>query len=232
MIEFRIKENDILMGVYLNGSKGNIVYAPGMPQTLDKYHPFVLQMERLGYNLFIPRYMGTYESDGKFSTENSVRTLETIIDIVNNGRGIELFAGKELSWAPSPTYLIGFSYGALPALLQNKPVVKTILVCPFVSMDFHNNGGAGENVKETYEFLERAYPNIYRFKAKDAINDMLNIKLPESKQAVIVLRGSTDGSIPDEEIELLAKKYNAEIIIKDGGHSISIPDNILAGVLM
>ena len=64
MREYRIKQQNMIVSVFLGGSKGNIIYASGLPQYLDKNHPLVQQSVKLGYNLFIPKYPGSYETDG------------------------------------------------------------------------------------------------------------------------------------------------------------------------
>lgn len=220
-----------MVGVYLNGDKGNVVLAGGMPQYLDKYHPFVEQMKRLGYNLFVPRYMGTYESSGEFNTENSIKSIKSAIELAKSGEGVELFGNSKLKWKNERTYLIGFSYGAFPSLLQEREVDKTLLVCPFVSIDYHFSHSQGEDVRKTFEFLERAYPNVYRFEADKVVDDISKYMCPDKKERLFVVVGKEDSSIPQEEIDYLKSKYNPRVIEKEGGHSIRIVDTMLEKIL-
>lgn len=220
-----------MVGVYLNGDKGNVVLASGMPQYLDKYHPFVEQMKRLGYNLFIPKYMGTYESLGKFNTQNSIESVESVIELAKSGEGVELFANSKLKWKNDKTYLIGFSYGAFPSLLQKVDVDKTLLVCPFVSIDYHTQNSTGEDIRKTFEFLQRAYPNVYRFKTDEVVDDIAKYRGPDKKEKLFVVVGKNDSSIPKDEIEYLKTKYNPIIVEKEGGHSIKIEDEMLENLL-
>ena len=69
MREYRVKCQNIIISIFLGGNKGNIIYASGLPQYLDKNHPLVQQALRLGYNLFIPKYPGSYESSGFLNIE-------------------------------------------------------------------------------------------------------------------------------------------------------------------
>ncbi|MBS3127418.1 hypothetical protein J4228_04605 [Candidatus Woesearchaeota archaeon] len=230
MVEFRIKQEDVMVVVYLNGDNGNVVLAGGMPQYLDKYHPFVEQMKRLRCNLFVPRYMGTYESSGEFNTKNSVKSVESAIKLAKKGFGLELFGDSELKWNNERVYLYGFSYGALPSLLQEEEVDKTLLVCPFISMDYHLPNSNGENLKDTFEFLQRAYPNCYRFKANDVVEDIRKVQLPNNKERLFVVIGKNDNSIPKEEVDYLKMRYNPKIIEKKEGHSIKVEDNILIDI--
>jgi len=231
MIEFKIKIDEVMIGVYLNGNKGNIIFASGIPQYLDKYHPFVQQITRLGYNLFIPRYKGTYESNGQFNIKNSKDSIKLAIKLAKKGEGIELFANNKLKWSKENNYLIGFSYGALPALLQEEKVNKTILICPFISLLYHLPDSNGEDISQTFSFLERAYPNLYRFKSEDVLNDLQNIPLPKEKQNLIIIKGNNDKSIPKEELNYLKEKYNPLIYSKEGKHSVIMDDELLKKIL-
>lgn len=226
MIEFRSQLQEVFVGFFLNGNKGNIVLAPGMPQYLDKYHPLVVQASKLGYNLFIPRYMGTFESSGTFSSLNSSETLAETIRMVKKGKTTELFAHKEMTWSSEKIYLLGFSYGALPALLQTEDVSKTILVCPFISLEYHRKGSSGEDIQETYEFLERAYPNLYRLKTAEVIRDLERTTLPAVKENLVVVSGDKDMLIPKVEIQALLQKYHPVFMTKDTGHSLSMDDTL------
>lgn len=221
---------EVLVGAWLNSSEVNVILAPGLPQYLDKYHPFLTVIKDLGYNLFVPRYMGTFESGGNFSVENSVKTIESTIDLVLTGEGHDLYSGSEISWNPKRVILIGFSYGALIALLQQKDIDKTVLVCPFVSMKYHSPNSSGENVHRTLSFIERAYPNLYRFKSEELIADLESSRLPEKKDRLTVIASANDKSIPGAELALIKEKYNPKWFDKPGGHSISMSIDLLREV--
>src|SRR5689334_11183456 len=108
MAEFRVRENNIMIGVWLNGDNGNVVLAPGIPQYLDKYHPLVQQMKRLRYNLFVPRYKGTWESDGEFTINNSRESIECAVELANRGNAVELYANSDIRWDTKKISVIGF----------------------------------------------------------------------------------------------------------------------------
>lgn len=232
MIEYRTKIKDTFIGMWLGGNRGNIVLACGIPQYIDKYHPFIEQIGRLGYNLFIPRYHGTFESNGEFTVLSSKETIEDAINMVKKGNTVEFFKNEKIIWENHiPLYVLGFSYGALPALLSNENCNKTVLVCPFVDISFHIENSSGENLKETFEFIERAYPNLYRLTANNVLKDLLTVNLPKKKDSLVVVYSSEDKSIPKEEIDLLAHKYlNVQLITKNGGHSIKISDELFLGI--
>ncbi len=228
MIEFRTKKNNTFIGIWLGGKNGNVILASGIPQYIDKYHPIIEQISRLGMNLFIPRYQGTFESSGEFSTANSEQSLIDTIDLVQSGSATELFGNSQIDWDKElTTNLLGFSYGALPTLLLPNYDCNKILICPFLNIDFHLPDSAGENVAETFEFLERAYPNMYRLIANNVMEDLKTVEYQVTDQKLTIVVGDSDSAIPTEEIEWL-KKFNPKykLITKPGGHSINMPDEL------
>src|SRR5437867_3417407 len=104
MIEYRIKEGNTFLGVWLGGNKGNIILACGIPQYIDKYNPIVSQVTNLGYNLFTLRYQGSFESSGEFGVNSSKESIMDAVNIVKNGKAIELFSMKEITWGVSFLY--------------------------------------------------------------------------------------------------------------------------------
>lgn len=227
MIEYRIKCQNIITSVFLGGDNGNIIYASGLPQNLDKNHPLVQQAVRLGYNLFVPKYPGSYESGGLLTMDGCVRSLEKIQKIVRRGYAQELFAGQRITWAKTKIFILGFSFGGLPALvLRNDNIDKKVLVCPFVSLSFHDVNTKGENLSDTLDFIKRAYPYVYRFNKDKLLKGIENIMLPARAENLIVIEATDDQSIPKEEIDFLAGKYHCQILKKSGGHSITMSDEL------
>lgn len=229
-MELRIKTKGIMISSWINGNKGNIILAPGLPQYIDKYHPLVKQAERLGLNLFVPKYCGTYESDGKFSVKNSIKTIEATVKLVKTGKAKELYANEEIKWNTKNTILMGFSFGALPSILQKKIVEKIVLICPFLFSEFHiGKKCLGEDISKTFQFLERAYTNIYRINSKNLIKELANTKVPVKKEKMIFIFGKDDIVIPEEEKSKIKDYYkNSKIFLKEGGHSVSMEDNFMA----
>ncbi|MDD3175995.1 MAG: hypothetical protein PHU51_05960 [Candidatus Nanoarchaeia archaeon] len=227
MVEHRMIMENVLISVWLNGDQGNVILAPGIPQQFDKYHPFVEQMSRLKYNLFIPHYIGTRDSLGDFTIANSTKSVAVAIRLAKKGEFKELFSQKILNWNCKKNYLMGFSYGALPSLLQDESIDKTILICPFISLQHHLKGKSGENVEETFRFLERAYPKTYGFKTEKVLNDLSKVVLPKKTEKIIVVRGLNDISIPQEELDYLNAHYDVLMLTKEGNHTIQMTDSFI-----
>lgn len=231
MIEYRANTRHTMVSIFMGGNRGNIIYAPGLPQYIDKNHPFVQQAVRLGYNLFVPRYPGTYEGDGRLSIFGCARAIDETCDMVSTGQTIELFSGKKISWHTDKNLVVGFSFGGLPALLaKNKFGFKTVLVCPFVSLAFHEGDAQGENLAMTLDYLKRAYPNTYRFDKDAFLNGIRSAKLPASIKKMAIVVAEDDESIPKTEMDFLKDKYSCSIISKPGHHSISMSDKLFTSL--
>lgn len=219
MIEYRLKINkELLATFFAGGDKGTVVFASGLPQYVQKQHPFVSQIIEAGYSLCIPKYYGTWESSGEFSVESSTKTLEDTVDFIKKGEAEELFSGDSIKWNTNKIVLMGYSFGALPALqCRSDDIFATLLVCPFVSSLFQNTG---ENIDNTLEFVKKAYPNVYNFntdKFSEALKDPF---LPNIKNRLIVVRGTFDKVITDETYSFLSDKYKIQPIVEDIGHTV------------
>lgn len=232
-MEYRFKKDGLIISAYLNGSNSSLVIAPGLPQQITKYHPIVDQARNNNVNLFIPHYPGTYDSDGELTIISATKALEQAIKLVKSSFAYELYSGSKLTWGTDKVFVLGFSFGALPALLQKNVVNKTILLCPFVSFDFHldNAPYRTENISHTLDFLSRAYPNTYRFNKQTFIDGLRHVKYPSTKDNLIVLSKSDDTSIPIEEVDFIKKRYECDFDELPGGHSLSLSDNALSKVI-
>ena len=232
-MEYRFKKDGLIISAYLNGSNNSLVIAPGLPQQITKYHPIVEQARKNNVNLFIPHYPGTYDSNGKLTVVSATKALEQTIELVESGSANELYSYSKLTWGTDGIFVLGFSFGALPALLQKNVVNKTILLCPFVSFDFHldNAPYRTENINHTLDFLSRAYPNTYRFNKREFIDRLRRVKYPNTKDNLIVLSKSDDTSIPIEEVDFIKKRYKCDFYELPGGHSLSLNDKTLSKVI-
>ncbi len=219
-VENRTKIGDLFVSFYLNGSSKNLILANGIPSYVTKHHPLVKFCQENKINLFIPRYYGSFESNGKFSLVNCIKTIEDTTKIVMYGKTIELFGEKEISWGCSEIFVLGFSFGALPVLNSKLPkkVIK-ILNSPFISLELNeeNNGPA----KEELYYVERAYPNLFRFKTEDLIKEYGEASYPDSEEFALI-QGKKDDTISKSEIDFILKKYSPRLISFEGGHTISL----------
>ena len=231
--EYRTKIKDCIVSIFLCGDNCNIVFVPGLPQSIDKHHPLVRQAERLGCNLFIPQYPGTHDSGGKLSVAGASEIVAETIKLAKSGQAAELYGGEMLKWNTGRVCAMGFSFGALPLLMQNQHVHKTMLVCPFVSMKFHNEKRKdAENILETFDFLEKAYPWSYRFEKQALARELKEVKLPKRSDEIILIYSMSDQVIPQEEIAFIKDLYKCKAFEKADGHSAIMADDMLEKILV
>jgi hypothetical protein len=223
-----MKYNGLLLGLWRNNSETCVVLAPGVPEYLTKHHPFVKQLEEHKIDLLVPRYHGTWESDGLFDVNSSTNSVEDAIRFAKSGTGVELFNSTKLNWNYKKIFLVGFSYGAIPALLSCEPVDKTFLICPFVNPIFHKDD-IGEDITKTFAFLEKAYPYVYRFDFSKLIMELNNLEYPQEKNLVVII-GLKDKSIPKSEIDWIVSRYSSRVMEMDAGHTLFLPKDFFEEV--
>lgn len=171
-------------------------------------------------NLFIPRYYGSFESDGDFSLRNCVLTVEEALTFVRSQKSIELFRQEEIVWNSSEVFVLGFSFGGLPVLNAKLPAdVKKILCAPLIDLEL-NEKCNGSAKKEIY-YIERAYPNLFRFNANTLIKEYSDIAKPEKEECSLIY-GDKDDTISALEIKYIQTKYSPKSICFHGGHSLDL----------
>jgi len=230
-MELRFFNKGIIICSWITKADICVILAPGIPQYLTKYHPFVQTMIKLGVNLFIPSYKGTWESPGKFSIKESVKSIENTINFVRQCSGQELYNKENIKWQQKKIILIGFSFGALPALLSKETVDKTILIHPFVNSKIHKKYN-GEDLNKTFSFVKKAYLMAYRLSPSKVINELNKLHYPLFKNNLKIISGKKDNSIPKEEIDWLKMKYpDLKHIELDSEHTLNLPMEIYFSLL-
>jgi len=209
-MELRLSHNGIIVGYYQSSANSNkqVVFCQGLPQYVTPHHEFVQKLLALGYNVFAPRYAGTWESDGDFGPVSAAETIGHTIDLVTGGRATETYSNKEISWNTEEIALIGFSFGAAPALANASKVHKTILLMPFVHPQAKDT--SSDQMLDTLDFVNRGYKNAYRSSLSPteflAQYKELDYTGAESvKDTVLGVRGQLDRSISDTQYDFLSK---------------------------
>ncbi len=219
-MELKFEYESINLSAWLNNSDITIIIAPGVPQYLTKYHPFVQAMLLRNVNLFIPRYLGSFESEGLFTLQNCVDTLNKTIRFVKEGNGVELFNDEKIIWSSNKIILVGFSFGALPSLLTTENVDQIILVAPFTNLEVHQKYN-GEDLLRTFSFVKKAYH--YHLNPESLLKECALSNYPKQRKNISLVYGKKDNSIPKEELDWVHESYKIDSYIKvEGGHSLEI----------
>lgn len=219
LIEYRAFANGTALSYWRSNGQKLIVFCSGLPQYTSSYHPFVQTLVGLGYDLLIPKYHGTWESDGDFSLAESLTSVYTAIDVVKGGSITELYGMTSIALPKEDPILLGFSYGGLVArLIVDRPIEKKILLMPFADIGLHGRN----NLRDDLLFLNRAYQNVYRFNVEQFLSEMEQIKQPLHSDLFSLVIGSGDKVISQSEIQFLKEKYNPRTQVVDAGHTANL----------
>lgn len=233
-MEYKFKSEKLLITAWINNKfKKSIIIAPGLPQFFNKYNPLIRNLIKLEYNIFSPDYYGSWNSPGTFSLKNSIKSIKECIDYVKGKKGTELYNNKEISWECPKLIVLGNSYGALPALINNEFIDELILMHPFINYVIHEKG-EGEDLAKTFEFLNKAYSETYKFKAENLINELREYDYERIKcgKKIKLILGMFDTVITKEEIEWLKNKFKPKEFIYDTEHTSDINVNMLKQVFI
>ncbi len=214
-------------------SEKSILFIPGLPQYITKYHPIVKNLTELGYNLFTPQYYGSWDSKNDFSIEDAIKTVRITIEFVKSCSDIELYNKERITWKNRELYVIGYSFGALPTLANIDNIENLILIAPFVNYKIHKENN-GEDLEKTFTFLNRAYKNNYRFTTKKLLYELCKYdynKLIRNDKVIKVIYGIYDKVIPIEEVEWLKKNFIVREHKLEIAHSSDISKEKLQEVL-
>lgn len=219
-IEYKFNIKGVAMSFWKGSGDKTIIFASGFPQYVTSYHPFVSTLVSLGYNLLVPKYKGTWESDGVFGIKTSIESIQAALELVRLGKVVELFGNNEIQIPNKEVIVVGFSYGALITLLTEASNIKKILLMPFLNLELHGK----EELQKEISFIIQAYPRVYAFDPAVLISELENIRYPEvvSDQNITLVTGTKDVGASKDEIDWFIKKYLVSPVVIDAGHTANL----------
>lgn len=202
------------------------ILAIGLPSSPHK-KDILLFLASQGYIVIMPRYRGTWESQGYFLEYSPAQDIHDIIhDLVTQKSIVDLFTGETKRIRVSTIHLFGSSFGG-PAVLMNShlPIVKKVIALSPV-IDWAVEGEA-----EPFDFLVRftreAFGDAFRLKSptdwqklisSDFYNPIAHAKTIQGKK-VFILHAKDDMVVPCDPLVPFAEKINATYYLKPkGGH--------------
>lgn len=201
-----------------------IILCTGMPTSPSK-NSLLRFWSNKGYWVFLPRYRGTWESDGIFLKESP---HIDILDVINGiTKKFTTINRTPQSFSPSfeKIHLIGSSFGGAAALLcsNNKLVSKVIALSPVVDWKAE---GQDEPFDWFAKYVQKAFGQAYRFSINDwdrlqktpFYNPTDNIQKINGKK-ICIIHSHNDRIIPIESIFEFQKKTNCLVWDQTkGGH--------------
>lgn len=201
--------------IYGEGSKGAIVLLDGIPSVPAKKDVLIKELSTRGYDIFFPRYDGTWESSGDFLARSPTEGIEEFINKLKSG--IELQKDK---YTAKAIFILGASFGGGIALsLANNPNIdKVIALSPVLS--FKNVAG----IETLEKYLADTYPDTYRFqhpKWQHLIDDGFycpqRVKIEHPKK-VLMVGGLQDDQISIKDLQQYSNTSGISLIVEDRGH--------------
>jgi esterase/lipase len=198
--------------------------APSMPSK-----PEVLNFwASKGYTCILPRFRGTWESDGEFLKYSPhLDVLDIVNEISERGWGgaLDLYTGELVKIKVSSIYIIGGSFGGTAALLcsGHKKVKKVVALAPGIDW-LYDSIDEPFSVFKTY--TRDAFGSAYRAKAtswnKLQNNSMyapvtVAKELPGDK--ILILHAADDTVVSIDPVYSFVRDSGAALVeYKRGGH--------------
>lgn len=213
-----------------------IVLAYGLPDVPPHYKdPVIIKLVEAGFVVVVPQYIGTFDSQGRFTIENMAKTVLQTIELIKKGKAKELFGLTEKTWKSREIILIGGSFGGSVVLVagaKSRDVKKIVAIAPPTDWRTHGKTRyAEEDLMEDYYILKRVYPFTWRLPSKKYwtkfcegkvdLNAVDYISKLKSKK-LLLIHGLKDDSVSAERsknlYEEIGKAKKKLLLLKNEGH--------------
>ena len=134
------------------------VGAPGYPGGKEA---LMRHLAHKGYWSFIPRYRGTWESDGTFLEHSPEEDIRILMDEITKPFQ-DMWSTTEYVISSPEIYLIGGSFGGPAAILGSRDVrvVKAVAISPVI--DWRAQENTVEPLHLMSEYVPKAFGSMYR----------------------------------------------------------------------
>ena len=202
----------------LHPSNKVIIFANGAPGYPNVSKRFLDYLARLGYWTFIPRYRGTWESDGYFFE----RPLdEDILDVVSGLEDsfIDFWSGASFKVHNPEVYLIGGSTGGAGVIWASRDprVKKAVALSPVV--DWRKQEETAEPLNLMSEYIPKAFGQGYRAKqdvwkklAAGGFYNPVEVKDEIDGSKLMIIHGTHDFVVHFPPAEEFAKNVGARFL--------------------
>lgn len=194
-------------------SKGTVILLDGLPSKPSSKIPLMKELSSQGYNVFFPRYEGTWESKGIFLERSPSEAIIEFIKSLKKGK-----IPENEDYVSEKIFLLGASFGGGVALdIAGRGFIdKICVVSPVISF---------KDVKgiDTLEgYLKEAYSKEYRFNSEDWNNliedNLLKLDQIEDPFKILVITGKNDNEIKERDIVEFGENNNIKVKIYNLNH--------------
>lgn len=208
-----------------NGHNKVAIVISGQPGYPGSKRDLLMRLSRKGYFTFVPRFKGTWESEGTFLEASPHEDIISMIDELPLGFR-DIWSTAEYRIHNPEVYLIGASFGGAAAILASRDprVKKAAAISPVT--DWREQEHTVEPLDMMNDFVEKAFGPAYRSSPlawkKLARGDFYN---PVHEQSTIdgskllLIHAKDDRVVHFEPAEKFAKETKAKFIaLATGGH--------------
>lgn len=227
----RINIDDMITEFVIASPDKVIILLDGLPSIPDQKY-IINELVRNGYSVFFPRYLGTWESKGKFLQNSPIKEINSLIDKLQTG--LTTPAGDVIKF--KEINLISTSFGgAIGLSIQDSDFIKSnIALSPVTDFTLIDMKGLGK-------FLSNMFSGAYRFEQKDweklssgKILSPMKMNYKNQKK-YLILGGMGDPEVTPEQLEKFANKNKLKMKLYDNQKHISfskLKDDLLTEVLL
>lgn len=243
MIIYRLKSENVAYDLYLpeKGNGKTVLYVPGLPghprkRTLGE------SFANRGFTFIEMRYMGSWESDGVFTMENCLKSLDEAYSFVKGGTGIELRRDVKKEWSTDGIIFMGSSFGGGVILSSHiKDPLTFVLLAPVTDLTKIKESAvilpSGDD--DIYSLLSHGYANVYRGLTKKDWTDFMNGDSPINPEKnlsnlknkrLIFVQGDKDTTISHADTDEFVKKLKKNgldvefVSVENAGHGSDLED--------
>lgn len=164
MKRYRWNQNGLAGNIFTGNSFSRIMLvAPGLPY-VPGAQPYFTDLIDRGYLIVQPQYIGTYDSGGKFSPAEAIRTVRCTVDEIKTG--IYDTKSGALLVTGDVDAAIGHSFGSWVLLNSMADLVSCstiILLSPFLAMGkYQSEVGVSCDLSKQVSYISTALPYTFR----------------------------------------------------------------------
>ncbi len=204
-------------------SRKVLIIASGMPG-VPKNRELLPFFAKKGYWVFLPRYRGTWESDGRFLRREPTQDILDIIDELPRGF-TDFWNNKRYRVKPDHLYIIGGSFGGPAALLASRDprVTKVVALSPIVDWTVPM---PDEPMEKLGRWLGPGFGQGYRFATADwrklmagkFYSPVAHIGELDPKK-ILIIHAKDDRVVTWPAVRKFIKQLGCQsIVYKRGGH--------------
>jgi|CXWL01.1.fsa_nt_gi pimeloyl-ACP methyl ester carboxylesterase len=201
------------------------ILAPGAPGYPGSKVELMMLLSRKGFFTFLPRYRGTWESDGTFLEHSPHEDIVSMIDELQLGFQ-DVWSSAEYRIHAPEVYLIGGSFGGAASILASRDSRVKKAVGISAVTDWRDQQHTVEPLNLMSEYVEKAFGPTYRGVPyaweKLTRGDFYNPTHEQTSidgKKLLLIHAKDDKVVHANPAELFAKVTGAKfVLLSSGGH--------------